>query len=128
MNTWEDIVGVVFIFAGLTVLLMITQEKVMEIDKDIFILDTTHDKRVASLRIDRNIEIYSVSKGRFKVVEWEHQYCNRKYFDSLSDAIQYCMNIKRIYDRTKLKYSHKYGGVSMQVNNYCINLPTSCRA
>jgi hypothetical protein len=85
----------------------------MEIDKDIFILDTTHDKRVASLRIDRNIEIYSASKGRFKVVEWEHQYCNRKYFDSLSDAIQYCMDIKRIYDRTKLKYSHKYGGVSM---------------
>ena len=128
MNTLEDIVGVVFIFAGLTVLLMISQEKAMEIDKDIFILDTTHDKRVASLRIDRNIEIYSVSKGRFKVVEWEHQYCNRKYFDSLSDAIQYCMDIKRIYDRTKLKYSHKYGGVSMQVNNYCINLPTSCRA
>ena len=128
MNTWEDIVGVVFIFAGLTVLLMITQEKVIEIDKDIFILDTTHDKRVASLRIDRNIEIYSVSKGRFKVVEWEHQYCNRKYFDSLSDAIQYCMDIKRIYDRTKLQYRHKYGGVSMQVNNYCINLPTSCRA
>ena len=85
----------------------------MEIDKDIFILDTTHDKRVASLRIDRNIEIYSVSKGRFKVVEWEHQYCNRKYFDTLSDAIQYCMDIKRIYDRTKLQYRHKYGGVSM---------------
>ena len=128
MNTWDDIVGVVFIFAGLTVLLMISQEVVMEIDEELFILDTTKDKKVASLRIDRNIEIYSASKGRFKVVEWEHEYCSRRYFDSLSTAIEYCIDIKRIYERTKLKYRHKYGGVSMQVNNQCINLPTSCRA
>ena len=87
--------------------------KRLQLPSDYFILDRTNDKRVASLRIDRNIEIYSVSKGRFKVVEWEHQYCNRKYFDNLSDAIQYCMDIKRIYDRTKLQYRHKYGGVSM---------------
>ena len=90
----------------------------MEIDEELFILDRSQEaekkyKRIASLRIDRNIEIYSQPKGRFKVVEWEHQYCNRKYFDSLSDAIQYCMDIKRIYDRTKLQYRHKYGGVSM---------------
>lgn len=120
MNTLEDIVGVVFIFAGLTVLLMITQEKVMEQnqvfklnDDEVFILDRSQSKRIAQLKIDRNIEIYSAVKGKYKVVEWEHQYCNRKEFDSLSDAIQYCMDIKRIYDRTKLKYSHKYGGVSM---------------
>ena len=78
-----------------------------------FILDRSKSKRLAQLKVDRNIEIYGAVKGKYKVVEWEHQYCNRKYFDSLSDAIQYCMDIKRIYDRTKLKYSHKYGGVSM---------------
>ena len=95
--------------------------KRLQLPSDYFILDRTNDKRVASLRIDRNIEIYSVSKGRFKVVEWGNEsgylnsdgYCERKYFNSLSDAIQYCMDIKRIYDRTKLQYRHKYGGVSM---------------
>ena len=43
-------------------------------DDEVFILDRSQSKRIAQLKIDRNIEIYSAVKGKYKVVEWEHQY------------------------------------------------------
>lgn len=84
-----------------------------KIDEEIFTLDRTKDKRIAQLNIDRNVEIYTAPKGKFLVVEWEHGFCNRLYFNTLSDAIQHCVELKKMYDRVKLKYSHAYGGVSM---------------
>tara|TARA_R100001510_G_scaffold23933_1_gene21052 strand:+ start:213 stop:473 length:261 start_codon:yes stop_codon:yes gene_type:complete len=84
-----------------------------KIDEEMFTLDRTGDKRIAQLNIDRNVEIYTASKGKFLVVEWEHGYCDRLYFNTLSEAIQHCVELKKIYDRVKLKYSHAYGGVSM---------------
>lgn len=84
-----------------------------KIDEEIFTLDRTKDKRIAQLNIDRNVEIYTAPKGKFLVVEWEHGFCNRLYFNTLSDAIQHCVELKKIYDRVKLKYSHAYGGVSI---------------
>ena len=85
-----------------------------KIDEEIFTLDRTKDKRIAQLNIDRNVEIYTAPKGKFLVVEWEHGFCNRLYFNTLSDAIQHCVELKKIYDRVKLKYSHAYGGVSIK--------------
>ena len=84
-----------------------------KIDEEIFTLDRTKDKRIAQLNIDRNVEIYTAPKGKFLVIEWEHGFCNRLYFNTLSDAIQHCVELKKMYDRVKLKYSHAYGGVSM---------------
>ena len=84
-----------------------------KIDEEIFTLDRTKDKRIAQLNIDRNVEIYTAPKRKFFVVEWEHGFCNRLYFNTLSDAIQLCVELKKMYDRVKLKYSHAYGGVSM---------------
>ena len=84
-----------------------------KIDEEIFTLDRTKDKRIAQLNIDRNVEIYTAPKGKFLVVEWEHGFCNRLYFNTLSDAIQHCVELKKLYDRVKLKYSHAYGGVSI---------------
>ena len=84
-----------------------------KIDEEMFTLDRTGDKRIAQLNIDRNVEIYTAPKGKFLVVEWEHGFCNRLYFNTLSDAIQHCVELKKIYDRVKLKYSHAYGGVTM---------------
>ena len=84
-----------------------------KIDEEIFTLDRTKDKRIAQLNIDRNVEIYTAPKGKFLVVECEHGFCNRLYFNTLSDAIQHCVELKKIYDRVKLKYSHAYGGVSI---------------
>ena len=84
-----------------------------KIDEEIFTLDRTKDKRIAQLNIDRNVEIYTAPKGKFLVVEWEHGFCNRLYLNTLSDAIQHCVELKKLYDRVKLKYSHAYGGVSI---------------
>ena len=84
-----------------------------KINEEIFTLDRTKDKRIAQLNIDRNVEIYTAPKGKFLVVEWEHGFCNRLYFNTLSDAIQHCVELKKLYDRVKLKYSHAYGGVSI---------------
>ena len=84
-----------------------------KIDEEIFTLDRTKDKRIAQLNIDRNVEIYTAPKGKFLVVEWEHGFCNRLYFNTLPDAIQHCVELKKMYDRVKLKYSHAYGGVTM---------------
>ena len=44
-------------------------------DEEMFILDRTHGKRIAQLKIDRNVEIYSAAKGKYLVVEWEHGFC-----------------------------------------------------
>ena len=85
-----------------------------KIDEEMFTLDRTGDKRIAQLNIDRNVEIYTAPKGKFLVVEWEHGFCNSLYFNTLSDAIQHCVELKKIYDRVKLKYSHAYGGVSIK--------------
>ena len=38
-------------------------------DDEVFILDRSQSKRIAQLKIDRNIEIYSAVKGKYKVVE-----------------------------------------------------------
>ncbi len=83
-------------------------------DEEMFILDRTQGKRIAQLKIDRNVEIYSAAKGKYLVVEWEHGFCQRKFYNTLSEAIQHCVELRKIYDRVKLKYSHAYGGVSIK--------------
>ena len=81
-------------------------------DEEMFILDNSKGRRIAQLKIDRNVEIYGPTKGKYTVVEWEHGFCQRHTFNTLSAAIEHCVELRKIYDRVKLKYLHAYGGVS----------------
>ena len=46
------------------------------------------------------------------VVCWEHQHVERLAFNKLSEAIEHCMEYKRIQDKVRVRYVNQYGGIS----------------
>ena len=84
-----------------------------ELDEEFFTIDINADgQRIACMKYDKNIEIYKAKQGKFMVVCWEHQHVERLAFNKLSEAIEHCMEYKRIQDKVRVRYVNQYGGIS----------------